>query len=149
MLLINNTFLDNILDKGLKARYNENSQVFLTDLKNLIIAKNRFKLGKFEDKLCVEDSESSKINLSFEGIKFDIRQARLEGKKEIEIKPQKVDYVKEQAKKHFEEINTNEKLRFLISIPKLKSSGVKYLQSFKTSLLEKFTNSPDNSLKEG
>lgn len=74
MLLINNTFLDNILDKGLKARYNENSQVFLTDLKNLIIAKNRFKLGKFEDKLCVEDNETSKINLAFEGIKFDIEK---------------------------------------------------------------------------
>ena len=74
MLLINNTFLDNILDKGLKARYNENSQVFLTDLKNLIIAKNRFKLGKFEDKQCVEDNETSKINLSFEGIKFDIEK---------------------------------------------------------------------------
>jgi hypothetical protein len=74
MLLINNTFLDNILDRGLKARYNENSQVFLTDIKNLLIAKNRFKLGKFEDNKCVEDEETSKINAAFEGIKFDIEK---------------------------------------------------------------------------
>jgi len=33
MVLLNNTFLDNILDRGLKARYSENSEVFLTDLK--------------------------------------------------------------------------------------------------------------------
>ena len=39
-----------------------------------------------------------------EGVKFDIRQARLEGKNETLIKPQKVDIVKEQEKKHFEEI---------------------------------------------
>jgi len=74
MLLINNTFLDNILDRGLKARYNENSQVFLTDIKNLLIAKNRFKLGKFVDNKCVEDEETSKINAAFEGIKFDIEK---------------------------------------------------------------------------
>ena len=74
MLLINNTFLDNILDRGLKARYNENSQVFLTDIKNLLIAKNRFKLGKFEDNKCVEDEETSKINAAFDGIKFDIEK---------------------------------------------------------------------------
>jgi hypothetical protein len=36
MLLLNNEFLDHILDKGLKARYSENSQIFLTDLKNLL-----------------------------------------------------------------------------------------------------------------
>jgi hypothetical protein len=41
MLLLNNSFLDNILDRGLKARYSENSDIFLTDLKNLIIAKNK------------------------------------------------------------------------------------------------------------
>ena len=43
-------------------------------------------------------------NKEIEGVKFDIRQARLDNKKETDIKPQKVDYVKEQAKKHFEEI---------------------------------------------
>jgi hypothetical protein len=41
MVLINNEFLDNILDRGLKARYSENSSIFLTDLKNLLLAKNR------------------------------------------------------------------------------------------------------------
>ena len=41
MVLLNNEFLDNILDRGLKARYSENSQIFLTDLKNLLLAKNR------------------------------------------------------------------------------------------------------------
>ena len=37
MVLLNNSFLDNILDRGLKARYSENSGVFLTDLKNLLL----------------------------------------------------------------------------------------------------------------
>ena len=36
MVLLNNEFLDTILDKGLKARYSEDSSVFLTDLKNLL-----------------------------------------------------------------------------------------------------------------
>jgi hypothetical protein len=39
MLLINNDFLSNILDKGIRGRYNENSQVFITDLKSLLLAK--------------------------------------------------------------------------------------------------------------
>jgi hypothetical protein len=34
MVLLNNEFLDNILDRGLKARYSESSEIFLTDLKN-------------------------------------------------------------------------------------------------------------------
>ena len=33
MVLLNNDFLDSILDKGLKSRYLEDSSVFLTDLK--------------------------------------------------------------------------------------------------------------------
>ena len=44
MVLLNNSFLDNILDRGLKARYSENSRVFLTDLKNLLLSKNRLEL---------------------------------------------------------------------------------------------------------
>ena len=36
MCLLNPEFLDNILDRGLKARYSEDSSVFLTDLKNLV-----------------------------------------------------------------------------------------------------------------
>lgn len=74
MLLINNNFLDSILDKGLKARYSENSQIFLTDLKNLLIAKNRLKLGKFTENRCVEDDDMSKINTLFESIEFDIEK---------------------------------------------------------------------------
>ena len=48
MLLINNSFLDALLDKGIKGRYQENSSVFLTDLKNLLIAKNRFNIFTFK-----------------------------------------------------------------------------------------------------
>jgi len=72
MVLLNNQFLDNILDRGLKARYSENSQVFLTDLKNLLLAKNRLDLGKFEDGKCISDDESSKINGIFESVEFNI-----------------------------------------------------------------------------
>ena len=46
MILLNNKFLDNLLDNGIKSRYTENSNVFLTDLKNLLLSKNRLKLGK-------------------------------------------------------------------------------------------------------
>jgi hypothetical protein len=74
MVLINNEFLDNILDRGLKARYSENSSIFLTDLKNLLIAKNRLQLGKFEENKCVEDDETSKINGFFDEVKFDIEK---------------------------------------------------------------------------
>lgn len=74
MVLINNEFLDSILDRGLKARYSENSQIFLTDLKNLLIAKNRLKLGKFTENRCVEDDDMSKINSLFESIEFDIEK---------------------------------------------------------------------------
>lgn len=74
MVLLNNEFLDNILDRGLKARYSENSKVFLTDLKNLLLAKNRLTLGKFENKKCVEDNEISKVNGLFESINFDIEK---------------------------------------------------------------------------
>jgi hypothetical protein len=74
MLLINNEFLDSILDRGLKARYSENSNIFLTDLKNLLLAKNRLKLGKFVDGKCVEDDDTSKINSTFESLTFDIEK---------------------------------------------------------------------------
>jgi hypothetical protein len=74
MLLINDSFLDNILDRGLSARYQENSQVFLTDLKNLLIAKNRLRIGKFENNKCVEDDNLSLVNSVFEGVKFDIEK---------------------------------------------------------------------------
>jgi hypothetical protein len=73
MILLNNEFLDNILDRGLKARYSENSHIFITDLKNLILAKNRLHLGKFIDEnKCVSDDEVSKINSLFDSIEFSI-----------------------------------------------------------------------------
>jgi hypothetical protein len=73
MILLNNEFLDNILDKGMKARYSEDSNVFLTDLKNLILAKNRLHLGKFtEENKCVSDDEVSKINALFDSVDFSI-----------------------------------------------------------------------------
>lgn len=74
MLLINNEFLDNILDRGLKARYSENSQVFLTDLKNLVLAKNRLRLGRFIEGKCVQDTETSSINYVFGQVDFDIER---------------------------------------------------------------------------
>ena len=74
MLLLNPEFLDNILDRGIRSRYTENSQVFLTDLKNLMLAKNRLKLGHFVDTMCVSDMESAKINEMFDGIKFDMEK---------------------------------------------------------------------------
>lgn len=74
MLLFNNRFLDNVLDKGLKSRYTENSKVFLTDLKNLVLAKNRLKLGKFIDNKCVTDDELSKLNGFFDEVQFDIEK---------------------------------------------------------------------------
>jgi hypothetical protein len=74
MVLLNNEFLDNILDRGLKARYSDNSQIFLTDLKNLLLAKNRLKLGKFVDNKCVVDDEISKVNGLFGEVTFDIEK---------------------------------------------------------------------------
>jgi hypothetical protein len=74
MVLLNNEFLDNILDRGLKARYSENSEIFITDLKNLLLAKNRLNLGRFEGDTCVADDEISKANVVFETIEFDIEK---------------------------------------------------------------------------
>ena len=74
MLLLNNEFLDNLLDRGLKARYSENSQVFITDLKNMLLAKNRLRLGKVDGDKFVADTETSKINKIFESIDFDIER---------------------------------------------------------------------------
>lgn len=72
MLLLNNSFLDNLLDRGLKARYSENSEIFLTDLKNLLLAKNRLKLGRFEGERCVEDEDLAKAASIFDGADFSI-----------------------------------------------------------------------------
>ncbi len=75
MVILNNEFLDNILDKGLKARYSEDSSVFLTDLKNLLLSNNRLHLGKFvENNKCVSDDEVSKINGLFDSVEFSIEE---------------------------------------------------------------------------
>lgn len=74
MVLLNNEFLDNLLDKGNKARYTEDSSVFLTDLKNLLIKKNRLKLGKFVESLCIEDEDVSKVNDIFNSVDFSIEK---------------------------------------------------------------------------
>lgn len=74
MTLLNNEFLDNLLDKGLKGRYSENSQVFLTDLKNLLVQKNRLCLGIYKDNKFTEDDEISKINGLFESVEFSIEE---------------------------------------------------------------------------
>jgi hypothetical protein len=71
MILINNKFLDSILDAGKIARYNTNTNVFLNDLKHLMSIKNRLCLGKFENNKCVEDLDSSKIKI-FDSIEFKI-----------------------------------------------------------------------------
>jgi len=72
MVLLNNGFLDNLLDRGLKARYSEDSSVFLTDLKNLVLAKNRLDLGQFIDGKFQVDNEISKVNSVFEHLNFNI-----------------------------------------------------------------------------
>lgn len=72
MILLNNEFLDNILDRGLKARYSEDSGVFLNDLKNLLISKNRLNLGKFMDGKCVIDDDMSKVNNILQSNEFNI-----------------------------------------------------------------------------
>jgi len=73
MTLFNNTFLDDILDKGLKHRYLESTAVFLTDLKGLLLARNRLRLGRFVEGKCVEDEDAgAKVNGVFESVEFDI-----------------------------------------------------------------------------
>jgi len=72
MILINNSFLDKILDAGQSARYRENSQVFLTDLKSLLMSNNRLVFGKFIENKCVVDNETALINQAFDGVEFDI-----------------------------------------------------------------------------
>jgi len=74
MVLINNEFLDAILDQGQKARYSQNSKVFITDLKNLVMNKNRLKLGKFFDGKCEEDANFSKLRSVFDDVEFDIER---------------------------------------------------------------------------
>ena len=74
MLLLNNNFLDDLLDRGMKARYSENSQVFLSDLKTMLLNKNRLQLGKFTGDVCVQDEDTSKVTNLFDSIDFDLER---------------------------------------------------------------------------
>ena len=77
MLLVNNNFLDKILDQGQKARYVENSMVFITDLKNLLMSKNRVHLGDvMDDGRYVINDEGSSISDIFSNLRsnFDIEK---------------------------------------------------------------------------
>jgi hypothetical protein len=74
MILLNNTFLDSLLDRGQKARYSENSKIFLNDLKNLLFGNNRLKFGKFTNDICVIDDEISKLNTFFNSTDFNIEK---------------------------------------------------------------------------
>lgn len=72
MVLINNHFLDKILDQGQRARYTENNHMFIQDLKHLILSKNRLKIGKYVDRKCVEDTDISKLTKVFNDVEFDM-----------------------------------------------------------------------------
>ena len=72
MLLINNNFLDNILDKGLGIDRYKNSSTLMEDLKNLILSKNRLNLGKWNGEKFVKDEDLGKINSVFQGVEFSI-----------------------------------------------------------------------------
>ena len=74
MLLLNSNFLDDLLDRGLKARYSENSQVFLSDLKTMLINKNRLQIGKFDGDVCVQDDDTSKLTNIFDNVDFEIER---------------------------------------------------------------------------
>jgi len=72
MILLNNTFLDNILDRGLRARYQDNTDIFLNDLKHLLTGNNRLHLGKFTNNRCEEDKDYGNVNKLFEKLTFTI-----------------------------------------------------------------------------
>ena len=72
LVLLNNKFLDNILDRGLRARYQENTDVFLNDLKTILTGKGRLHLGKFINNRCVEDKEYGNVNKLIDSLEFKI-----------------------------------------------------------------------------
>ena len=72
MILLNNEFLDDILDRGLKSRYTHDSHVFIQDLKTLLLKRNRLFLGKYVNGKCVEDDNPSKINSVFNSLSFNM-----------------------------------------------------------------------------
>jgi hypothetical protein len=74
MLLLNGNFLDDLLDRGMKARYSGNSQVFIGDLKSMLLNKNRLKIGKFVGDTCVENETTGTITNLFDNINFELEQ---------------------------------------------------------------------------
>jgi len=68
MLLLNENFLDKILDQGQKSRYTENSLVFVNDLRNLLFGNNRLRVGEFKNDRFVESNELSKTNNYFSNL---------------------------------------------------------------------------------
>ena len=60
-------------------------------------------MGKLFNSRDMENMENKNINKK-EAVVYNIREARLLGKKDSEIEPQKMDEIKENAKRHFEEI---------------------------------------------
>ena len=60
-------------------------------------------MGKLFNSRSMEKMEDKNLNKK-EGIIYNIREARLSGKKDSDIKPEKMNEVKESAKRHFEEI---------------------------------------------
>jgi hypothetical protein len=65
MVLINPNFLDEILDRGNRSRYQHNTQVFLNDLKNMVLGKNRLKLGIKAGEEYIEEDNIGKVNSYF------------------------------------------------------------------------------------
>ena len=76
MLLINPDFLNNILDHGKYTRYTENNSVFMNDLKSMLLAKNRLKLGILKAGKYIEEDNIGKINSYFNEYSkdFDIKK---------------------------------------------------------------------------
>ena len=72
MVLLNPKFLDSILDRGIRARYQENTDVFINDLKHLLTIKNRLKLGKFVNNKCEEDENQHELLKVFDNLEFTI-----------------------------------------------------------------------------
>jgi len=72
LVLLNNNFLDNILDRGLRARYSDNTDVFLNDLKTILTGKGRLHLGKFINNRCNKDTEYGNLNKLFDSLEFKI-----------------------------------------------------------------------------
>lgn len=76
MLLINPEFLDNVLDKGIKGRYTNNTNAFISDLKLMVTGKNRLSYGKLENNTLEEVNDIGEVNSIFDkySSEFDIEK---------------------------------------------------------------------------